>query len=436
MRFPNPLTNNRFSDLLTNTTFTRLLAGRIITDAGDSLYYIASMWLVYELTGSAFYTGLAGALLQVPNVLSFLVGPLVDRWKLRRILLSTQFINALGVLIVPLVATLGYLTVWWVLILMPILDFINGFVYPAQNAALPKIVGEEQLTRANSMFTTSIRTVGMITNAVAGILISAIGAIALFTIDAATFALAGVLFLGVTTATSTDTTTDKPTTTDDRSDTTDDDTESSDDSYLTDLRGGISYIRGSALSIILIGMMLGNFVSVAVNVVLPAFADSIGGPTVYGLLMAAMGAGNLAGAAAASYTEQYTVGQIAVGSNLIAGALWIAAVLIPGVIPTIALLFGAVIPVGAFNVVYGSMYQSAVDESLLGRVSSLTRTLSSAMMPLGALVGGAAASVISSQGVLYIVGGVHIALAAFYFSHPRIRSLPTVVDADEAALGL
>jgi hypothetical protein len=276
----------------------------------------------------------------------------------------------------------------------------------------------------------------MITNAVAGILISAIGAIALFTIDAATFALAGALFLGVTTVTSTDTTTDKPTTTDDRSDTTDDDTESSDDSYLTGLRGGISYIRGSALSIILIGMMLGNFVSVAVNVVLPAFADSIGGPTVYGLLMAAMGAGNLVGAAAASYIEQYTVGQIAVGSNLIAGALWIAAVLIPGVIPTIALLFGAVIPVGAFNVVYGSMYQSAVDESLLGRVSSLTRTLSSAMMPLGALVGGTAASVISSQGVLYIVGGVHIALAAFYFSHPRIRSLPTVVDADEAALGL
>ncbi|MBB6090867.1 MULTISPECIES: hypothetical protein [Halobacterium] len=152
--------------------------------------------------------------------------------------------------------------------------------------------------------------------------------------------------------------------------------------------------------------------------------------------MAAMGAGNLAGAAVASYIERYTVGQIAVGSNLTAGVFWIAAVMIPGSIPTMALLFGAVLPVGAFNVIYGSMYQSAVDDSLLGRVSSLTRTLSSVMMPLGGLVGGAAANVISSQGVLYIVGGTHIVLAVFYLSHPRIRSLPTVVDADEAALGL
>nr|WP_176705220.1 MFS transporter [Halobacterium sp. GN101] len=424
MPFQLPLTKTRFSDLLANTTFARLLAGRIITDAGDSLYYIGSMWLVYDLTGSTFYTGLAAALLQVPNVLSFLVGPLIDRWDLRPILLGTQLTNALGVLIVPLVATLGHLTVWWVLILMPILDLINGFVYPAQNAALPKIVGSEQLTRANSMFTTSIRTVGMIANAVAGVLISALGAIALFAIDATTFVLAGVLFLGVTTTN----------TTDDQSNTSDDAT--TDDSYLTDLRGGIAYVRGSALSVILLGMMLGNFVSVAVNVVLPAFANSIGGPSVYGFLMAAMGAGNLAGAAVASYIEQYTVGQIAVGSNLTAGVFWIAAVMIPGSIPTMALLFGAVLPVGAFNVIYGSMYQSAVDDSLLGRVSSLTRTLSSVMMPLGGLVGGATANVISSQGVLYIVGGTHIVLAVFYLSHPRIRSLPTVVDADEAALGL
>lgn len=432
MQIRNTITNSGFWELLHNTTFARLLAGRIITDAGDSLYYIGSMWLVYDLTGSTFYTGIAGALLQVPNALSFLVGPLVDRWQLRRILLGTQLINGLGVLIVPAVATLGYLSVWWILILMPLLDFVNGFVYPAQNAALPQVVSKDKLTRANSMFTASIRTVGMITNAAAGFLISAIGAIALFILDAATFALAGLLFLGVTISSNSPDETNL-----ESSETTEVDTAgTSDDSYLANLWGGISYIRGSALSVILVGMMLGNFVSVAVNVVLPAYAASIGGPAVYGLLMAAIGAGNLAGAAGAFLIEEYSISDIAVGANLVSGVLWIGVVTISGVIPTLILLFAAVMPIGAFNVIYGSMYQAAVDDSLLGRVSSLTRTLSSAMMPLGAIIGGGAASVISSQGVLYLVGAVHVVLAVFYFTHPRVRSLPTVAEADETALGL
>ncbi|WP_290816516.1 hypothetical protein [Halovivax sp.] len=47
--------------LLRNGTFARLLGGRLVTNAGDSLYYVAAMWLVYDLAGSSFYAGLAGA---------------------------------------------------------------------------------------------------------------------------------------------------------------------------------------------------------------------------------------------------------------------------------------------------------------------------------------------------------------------------------------
>ncbi|WP_227379751.1 hypothetical protein [Haladaptatus halobius] len=70
------------SSLWSNWDFLRLLFGRFVTNAGDSLYTIAGTWLIYDLTGSSFYTGLAGALLLLPPALQFMSGPLVDQWPL------------------------------------------------------------------------------------------------------------------------------------------------------------------------------------------------------------------------------------------------------------------------------------------------------------------------------------------------------------------
>ena len=61
--------------LLANRAFRRLFAGRLVTNAGDSLYAVAAMWLVYDLTGSTAYTGLAGALTMGPQLLQGVPGP-------------------------------------------------------------------------------------------------------------------------------------------------------------------------------------------------------------------------------------------------------------------------------------------------------------------------------------------------------------------------
>lgn len=62
-----------------NRDFLRLLFGRLVTNAGDSLYSIAAMWLVHDLTHSTVYTGIASSLLLLPLVLQFISGPIVDR---------------------------------------------------------------------------------------------------------------------------------------------------------------------------------------------------------------------------------------------------------------------------------------------------------------------------------------------------------------------
>lgn len=417
-----------FSGLVTNMSFVRLFSGRVITDAGDSLYFIGTMWLVWELTGSAFYTGLATALVRIPDLLSVFVGPLVDRWRLRRLLLSTQLINGIGVLVVPIAAVMGHLSVWLVLLLIPMLYFVNGFVYPAQNAALPQIVESDELTRANSLFSTSVRTVDMVANAVAGVLLAVIGAVALFVVNSVTFAIAALLFVGVTV----------PKTS--RNDTADTETEEerdrNDDGYLAEFREGITYVRGSVLPAMLFGMMVNNFAATALTAILPIFADSIAGPTVYGLLVGAMGAGSLVGAGGAFLVDEYPIGWVAIASNVCSGSLLLAAVAAPGVWLTGAVLFMVAVPTGTFNVLFFSMVQSAVNDAFLGRVTSLMRTVLSEIAPVGGVLGGAIASVVGSAVALYVVGGMIALIGVYYLLHPQLRSLPSVAVADETALGV
>lgn len=69
--------------LLGNGTFLRLFAGRLVTNAGDSLAAVATMWLVHELSGSRALTGLAGALTLAPNTIQFLFGPLAVNTQAR-----------------------------------------------------------------------------------------------------------------------------------------------------------------------------------------------------------------------------------------------------------------------------------------------------------------------------------------------------------------
>jgi Major Facilitator Superfamily len=354
------------ASLYRNRSFLRLFLGRIATNAGDSLYAVAAMWLVYDLTGSSFYTGLAGALLFSTQPLQVFLGPFVDRWSLRRVLVITQSIQLVGVLIVPLAAMTGHLSVWVILVLMPLLEFLNQFVYPAQHAALPRLVEKSQLVRANSLFSFAYEGGDMAFNTAAGVLIALIGAVSLYVADAVTFAIALVLFAGLSVSnTSANTeTSDSETNADDLS---------SEEStlwtrYLTELRTGYSYIQGSLILWILLGAIVANFAYGMAMAVLPAFADTIGGPTAYGLLGVAMGAGSLLGAASASLIEDYPFGRLIIVSNVVSAGCLFGALAVSGLWTTVALFFLSFVPGGATGVMNSSMFQSAVDDDVLGRV--------------------------------------------------------------------
>lgn len=402
-----------------NRNFRRLFLGRLVTNAGDSVYFIAAMWLVYDLTRSPFYTGVAAFLIQAPNALQMFAGPLVDRWSIRDVLVRTQAFQAVFVLVVPLAWLFDHLSVWIVLVLMPLLTLVNQVVYPAQNAAIPRIVSDTELVRANSLFSMAYQGVDMTFNAAAGVLIAVVGAIALYVVDSLTFILAVGLFFGL----------QIPPAQGDGGEDTDTD-------YLGDLRAGIDYVRGSVLLTIVAGAVVLNFAFGIALAVLPDFAAVRGGATLYGLLMAALSAGSLAGALGASALERFPFGWVGIVGLTISAGTWFAASTATYVPGMIALFFVAFVPIGIINVMIQAMVQSTVPQGLLGRVTALTASATGAMIPVGGLVGGVAAESIGSITTLSLTASGFAFLAVYFLVRPTIRTLPRIDEATTERLGL
>ncbi|UVE51304.1 MFS transporter [Haloferax larsenii] len=442
--------------IVRNANLRRLVLGRLVTNAGDSVYAIAAMWLVYGLTGSSAYTGLAGFLTMAPQALQVFAGPLVDRWSLRRILVGTQLVQAVLVLTIPVAEFLSLLSVWVVLSVMPLVSLLNQLVYPAQSAAVPRIVDGDDLVAANSLLSLSYQGVDMAFNALAGVLVAATGAVTLYLVDSVSFAVAAALFVRLyipaaseddnagadaggnsEVTTETDTDTDSPDTPSAVADGGEDDSTADADAdetgYLDDLRAGLGFIRGSILLPLLVTGLVANGVFGGAWATMPAFADARGGPETYGLLMAAIAGGMLVGAAVASVFDDLPYGALSIALFAVSGSLWLGAVTISWLPGTVALLALATVPFGISNVVTMAMIQTLVPEDLLGRVMAAVGSLSTLMMPVGSALGGVLGDAVGA-GVVVGAGGVGLLfVAAYVLAIPSLRRLPAIDEIETLA---
>jgi MFS family permease len=387
---------------LSDRDFRRLLAGRAISVLGDGLYAVAAMWLVFDLTGSSAYTGLAGALTQAPGVLAVATGPLVDRTSLRRALVAAELLQAAFVLVVPLAALLGVLSVPVVLATLPLAALGKLFADPAQQAALPRTPEEDQLVRANSLFSVTRRGVDAAGRAVAGVVVAAAGAVAAYGLNVLTFLAAAALFgtLGF------------PERDPDPLDV---------GGYRDEIRAGVAVLRESVLGRMVAASLLASALLGAAMAALPAFAATLGGPTTYGLLLAATTGGTVAGSVLAPFLDDRPFGRVTVAGFAVAGTCWTAAVLVPGRRPTVALFAAAQVLVGVYNVSVLATLQAGVPDDVLGRVSSTITTASTLVTPLGLLVGGVVADRVGAAAVLLAGGAGTVLMAAYYLAVPDLR---------------
>ncbi|HFK1455505.1 TPA: MFS transporter [Bacillus cereus] len=406
-------------DILKNRNFLLLFLGRIFTNIGDSLYYVAAMWLVYKLSGNSFYSGLAGFLTLLPSALQFLTGPFVDRWPIKNTLVITQVLQCILILIIPITHYFDLLTVQLLLIIMPIVAFIEQFAYPAQSKALPLLLHKTQLLKGNSLFSFAYQGIDLICTTLSGILVALFGAITLYLVDSLTFAITALFFFSLKMPQQTETGTSLST-----------------KQYFSDLKEGFSIVFRSLMSVFLIGSVVANFSIGMTMAILPSFADSLGGVKSYGFFLAAISAGSLIGALFSSWVGKRNVGRASIISFATGAIFWFLSTVVPFQWLSIFLFGLAWVPIGATNILFATISQILIPNRYIGRINTVMRSMGTIAMPFGSLIGGYAANVFSSQLIFALASIGILFISLVWLLHPKLRALPKADEITADTFGM
>lgn len=418
-------------DIFKHRNFSLMFFGRIVSNIGDSLYSVAAMLLIYELGGSTFYTGLAGFLSILPRLVEFCSGPLIDKIPIRSLLIRTQFIQAGLLLLIPLAATIDILSVTLVLVLTPIISTFNVLIFPAQLAALPKVLPEEQLTKGNSFFSIAYQGVDIAFNGLAGILFVAIGPFALYLVNSGAFLIGAIIFMFLRFQHSPEITSQPQEVTNIKKP-----LRQIVQEYINDLKEGLSIIFNSFIKKILYGVIILNLVSSATFAVFPEFGLVIGGTEYVGFLLMASAIGSLSGALLAPILklDQKPLGKMYIIGYLFAGCCWTLAAFMPVAWLTLLLYMFAWIPAGALNIVMLTTLQKTAPKKMIGRIFTAATSLSGIAAPIGHLLGGSLGVWIGSALVVSLSGVIVLLVAIYWFINSEVRELPATKSLDENSL--
>lgn len=96
----------------------------------------------------------------------------------------------------------------------------------------------------------------------------------------------------------------------------------------------------------------------------------------------------------------------------------------------------SLIPIGATNVLLGTVWQTVIPNRFLGRVNSVTYSMSAIAMPVGSLLGGYFASTFNSIIIFAFSGAGLIVISIVWLLHPQLRALPSVKEIGAESFGL
>lgn len=410
------------------------LVAEAISLTGTRISMIAIPWLVLTTTGSATKTGLVAFAEMAPLVLcKALAGPVIDRLGPRRVALFADFSSVLVIGAIPLLHLLGQLHFPLLVAIVAVAGALRGPGDGAKQALIPDLVehGGVSLERATGLGGAVERGATMSGAAVGAALVAAVGAADALSLNAATFAVSGLVLAVSTRGLG-------------RAKTADDveSPQQAEASYLRDLKDGWDFLRHEPVLVAIVTMVaVTNLIDQGYSaLLLPVWAKESGnGVGAIGAIGVAWGAAALAGSVlAAKYAERLPRFRTYVVAFVI-GGLPRFAVLALG-----APLWGVLVVClvsgfagGFINPVLGAVIFERIPARMMGRVTSLNTALCWALIPFGGMVAGALVAGAGLAPALWIMGGAYFLTTMLPTVQPQWRSLDSARSgADEPPLRL
>ena len=390
--------------------FSLFFSGQSISLIGTWIQRIATPWLVYHLTGSAFLLGVVGFAGQIPTfIISPFAGVLTDRWNKYHMLIITQVAAMIQAFLLALLYLMGTIQVWHIVVLSILLGIINAFDVPArQSLVIEMIDKKEDIGNAIALNSSMVNGARLLGPSIAGVLIVLTSEGICFLLNGLSylFVIASLLFMKIAPK--------KPS--------------SGNQPVWNELKEGFSYAFGFApIKYIILLLALISLMGMPYTVLMPVFAKEIlhGGPRAFGFLMGASGVGALTAALyLASRKSVVGLGKIIpiaagiFGFGLITFSFSRLYLLSLGLIVIIG--FGMMMQMASSN----TILQTIVDDDKRGRIMSFYAMAFMGIAPFGSIMAGGLAGLIGTPYTI-LVGGIACIIGAIMFAIklPDLRKL-------------
>ncbi len=381
--------------------------GQGISQIGNWSTILATSWLVYQLTESAWLLGVVGFASRIPTLfISPIAGVIADRGSRHRIVIVTQILSMVQSLLLAILALTGIINVWQIIALSVFQGIVNALYLPTLQAFVKEIIEQpEDLGNAIALNSSLISSARLIGPAVAGFLVASVGAGICFLLDGISYIAVIAAFLVM-----------KVPATKIASSTT---------STMQKLREGFDYAyNNSAIRSMLLLLSLLGFVGLPYVILIPIFAADIlkGDSQTLGLLMGASALGALiASVYLSSRSHIYGLEKAIAIAPMLLGTGFIifsfSNILLFSLPVMVLIGFSVILQLASTNTVI----QTIVDDDKIGRLMSLVSMAFMGVVPFGNLFSGWLASQIGVVNTFVFNGLVCLAGSMLF-----IRQLKTV----------
>lgn len=396
----------------------KLLIGRIATNIADSLFYMAILWYFKENRNSQLMVSILFTISSGIDMMSFSLGPLIDKISIKGLLKYSTFIQIVISIIVVTILGIGqksYIIDIILLLLFTISSILSAIIYPSEYKLLPLFVTKKDLLRFNGLFQVTYKILDLILDGITTFIITFSSVSFTIIFSAVIFGIALLFYHSIQINILA-----KNILEDDSYFTS---------SYFNDLLLGWKTLRKekSILELILPLCVVNLFYGIFA-VGLPFFAQTYIQTSAlgYGKLLIASSFGSIIGAFLVQKFDlgKKNMGQFIAICFLGAGIFRLFVPLSVSVGIELVLINSVISPlwITMMNTNFEALVQTSFSSAILGRVETINDSLLSIMIPIGTLLGG---WIVKSYGSLitqYIYGIALICSSIYYFIVEKLKN--------------
>lgn len=386
----------------------RLVLAQLASSVGDLMVLAALPFAVLSIGGSMAQVGIALATQAVVLAALLLFGGVSgDRLARRSVVIAADLCRFASQAAVAVLLISGHAELWQLLAAQAVLGAGTAFFMPAMQGLVSQAVRPERLQKANALRGVAVSIGGVAGPAIAVGVLAAAGPGWAFAADAASFLLSAALLAKVRVPTAQATLRRA-------------------NSVRHDLATGWREFRRTTWVWVIVTefAILNSLVFAPFFVFGPTVSESsLGGPAAWAAILAAMGAGELIGAAIAMV---WRPSRPLLAATLTIG-LWAAPLLLLATLAPVGLIAAGAAAAGASLAIFGALWetilQTRIPIPLRSRLSSYDLLGSFALIPLGYMLGSLEQELFGA-GPGLIAAAAIIAVATFVvITVPSVREM-------------